>query len=80
MKRQPFKLVPAKISGDTVESLQELLKDAIAGRVIGIAFVAMYKEREYTVDAAGEAKENPTFTRGMLLALDDSLARATNSS
>ena len=79
MKRQPFKLVPAKISGDTVEALQELLKDAMTGRLIGVAFAAMYKEREYIVDAAGEAKSNPTFALGMLAVLKDSLAKAANS-
>ena len=52
-----------------------MLEDARAGRLIGLALVAMYTQREYIVDVAGEAKRNPTYTRGMLALLDDELAK-----
>lgn len=68
---EPFRLVPDNISHDTIEALQELLASARAGELIGIAFAAMLKRRGYIVDSAGEAYRNPTFSRGMIGALDD---------
>lgn len=71
-----YRLVHDTISGDTVEALQELLSAAKSGHIIGIAFVAMYRGRQFIVNTAGEARRNPTFTRGMLRALDDRLSEA----
>jgi len=71
--KPPFRLVPNKISPDTVRALEELLADARSGRMIGIAYAAMYRSRHYIVNAAGEARRNPTFARGMVAALDDRL-------
>lgn len=70
----PFVLVPPHISHDTIEVLEELLRDAKNGTLIGIAFAVMYKHRKYCVDATGETRRNPTWTRGMLLDLDDALS------
>lgn len=72
MKR-PFHLVQDGLSSDTIKALQSLLAEAESGQLIGLAYVAMYKRREYTASATGEARRNPTFTRGMLAALDDVL-------
>jgi len=72
--RPAYRLVPDTISDDTIEALRQLLKDAESGQIIGIAFVAMHRKRIYIANSAGEAKRNPTFTRGMLAALDDQLA------
>ena len=71
--RPPYHLVPDTISKDTVECLEQLLFEARRGRVIGLAYVAMMKRREYIVNTAGEAHRNPTFARGMVSALDDQL-------
>ena len=71
--RAPFHLVPDTISKDTVECLEQLLAEARKGRVIGLAYAAMMKRREYIVNTAGEAHRNPTFARGMLASLDDQL-------
>jgi hypothetical protein len=68
-------LVPDTVSTDTVECLDELLAMARAGEVIGIAYVAMLKRRKYIANTAGEAHRNPTFSRGMIQALDDQLGR-----
>lgn len=73
--KHPYRLVPDTISGDTVRALQQLLAAARRGEVIGIAYVAMYKRREFIANAAGEAKRSPVFTRGMVACLDDALAR-----
>jgi hypothetical protein len=68
------------MSTDTVEVLQELLKQAKDNQVIGIAFAAMYRGRQFVVNTTGEARRSPTFTRGMLLALDDELSEAVSPS
>ena len=73
MKR-PFTLVPDNVSTDTVECLRLLLARARKGEVIGIAYCAMLKRRTYIVNTAGEAYQSPTFSRGMIAALDDSLS------
>jgi hypothetical protein len=72
--KSPYQLVPDTVSTDTVECLQLLLKRARKGEVIGLAFCAMLKQRAYIVNTAGVAHESPTFARGMVAALDDSLS------
>lgn len=61
-------------SRDTVRALEALLADARAGRLIGIAYVAMYGRGEYVVGLEGETRKSPTMTRGMLHLLDDELS------
>lgn len=70
---RPFSLAPDSLSHDTIEALRVLLKDAEKGEVIGLAFAVMYRGRDYIVNTAGEAHRSPTFTRGMVQALDDHL-------
>lgn len=72
--RRPFDLVPDNVSHDTVRCLETLLDRARTGEVIGIAFAVMLKRRAYIVNSAGEAHRNPTFSRGMIAALDDELS------
>ena len=67
-------LVGQVVSRETVEDLEHLLREALAGRIIGLAYVAMHKTFAYTVDISGETRRSPTMTRGMLLKLDDELA------
>jgi hypothetical protein len=74
-----FHLVGESVSEDVVEALEDLIAQARSGQLIGIAFAAMYKRRQYIVDTAGECRRNPTFTRGMVRALDDQLARSVGS-
>lgn len=71
--RKPFRLVPDDLSHDTIEALQTLLDDARNGDIIGVAFCAMYKRRNFIVNTAGEAHRNPVFTRGMIACLNDTL-------
>ena len=74
-----MELVPDIVSHDTVEALEHLLKRAKAGELTGIAFAAILKRRRYIVNTAGAAFQYPTFSRGMLRALDDELARRVNA-
>lgn len=72
--RPPFRLVADTVSIDTIECLEQLLERAKRGDLIGLAFAAMLKRRRYIVNTAGVAHDSPTFTRGMVAALDDSLS------
>jgi hypothetical protein len=75
--KQPFKLVAldGSVSHDTVKCLRALLDRAERGEVIGVAYAAMYRRREYTVHTCGEMHKNPTFCRGAVAALSDQLSR-----
>jgi hypothetical protein len=72
--------VSDNLSHETVELLEQLLDEARRGQIIGFAFVAMRKRREFIGDTAGEAHRNPTFARGMVAALDDHLSDLVKSS
>lgn len=74
-RKPPYQLVADVLSSDTIEALTELLAHAEAGEVIGIAFAAMYKQRQFITNTAGECHRNPVFARGMVAALDDQLSR-----
>lgn len=77
MAEQVLRLVQP-VDRNTVECLELLLGEAQAGRVIGLAYIALHARRDYTVDTAGECTRSPTFTRGCLRALDDQLAALVN--
>lgn len=68
-----FILVPDTISHDTVEAARTILDQAESAKLIGFTFCLMYGEKRYVVNAAGEAYDSPTFSRGMTAALDDFL-------
>jgi len=79
--RTILKLVPNRVSEETVGSLLNLYCKARDGQLVGIACVAIYRGhqgRAYTVHTCGEAKRNPTFVRGALRALDDMLSEKVN--
>lgn len=78
--KPPFRLVPDQVSQKTVLALEQLLEEAREGKLIGVAFCGMYRNREYIVNTAGEAARNPTFTRGMIAALNDRLGSIVGSS
>jgi hypothetical protein len=72
--KPPISLQPDTISTDTVEAARTLFDLASAGEITGLAFVAQFKRRTFIVNTAGECHRNPTWTRGMVAALDDSLS------
>lgn len=73
--KPPFFLVPDDLPTETIALLERLLDMAKRRELIGLAFAAMFMDRNYIVNAAGEAHRNPTFSRGMCAALDDQLAK-----
>jgi hypothetical protein len=60
---------------DTVQRLRSLLEQAEAGELVGLAWVAMYRGRDYTVNTCGAMHKNPTFCRGAIAALSDEVSR-----
>ena len=72
-RERVYHLVHKQLSDDSVRALDTLLSLAKRGQIVGLAYVVMYKGREYTAGAAGECRRNPTFTRGMIRSLDDAL-------
>jgi hypothetical protein len=76
--RPPLKLVDCFVSDDTIAALESLLERARAGEIIGLAYAAMARERRFVADTAGEANRNPTYTLGMVRALDELVVSRTN--
>ncbi len=66
-------LAPTAVSPDTIEACRGLYEMALRGEIIGLAFVAMLPGKQYFVDAVAKALREPTFTRGALLSLNDTL-------
>jgi hypothetical protein len=73
--RAPFVLIPDTISHDTLLALKQLIDGVRRGEVIGIAYAAALRKRAYIVNSTGECHRNPTWTRGVIAALDDQLSR-----
>lgn len=69
----PFRLIGVEPSQDTTEALIKMAADAGRGELIGIAYVAMYRGREYYIGFTGECARNTTWTRGMVADLHDEL-------
>lgn len=63
--RPPFKLVNLHPPDNLVETLEYLLDEARAGRLIGLAYGGILKRRAFFVDASGEASRNPMFGVGI---------------
>jgi hypothetical protein len=72
MKR-PFTLVPTRDSTDTLKCVEALAEGTRARKVIGLAYVVIYAQRQYEVHLCGEADRSPTFARGAVAVLDDKL-------
>jgi hypothetical protein len=65
---------PTQLAHDTIRALEQLLRDARKGELVGIAYAALYSSHRHgCVRVTDDARENPTFTRGMVSALDDEL-------
>lgn len=67
---------PPGVSADTVQALTYLLQEARAGRIVGLAYAAMHKANDFSVDLAGEVKRHPLPTIGAVRILADELVAA----
>ncbi len=75
----PIRAVRDHISQDTMETLEWLLDEARKGKIIGIAYAALGKQREVIVDAVGESNRNIILTKGMVSFLDAELNNRLNA-
>lgn len=58
-------LLPPTCSLETVETLEFLLGEARAGRLMGLAWISLHPGGRYNVDVTGEAGEQPEFVLGL---------------
>lgn len=61
-----LKLVAPRPDADTVEVLRSMLAEAMSGKIVGIAYVALERGGEWTADATGDAMSRPVFSLGAL--------------
>lgn len=63
--------LPHPVSGESVELLQYLLSEALAGRITGLAIVALHADGRYDLRIRGDAatESNQMGVAGMLAAL-----------
>lgn len=54
-----LKSLPRPASADTIEVLQHLLNEATAGRVTGLALVALHADGRYDLRIRGDAATEP---------------------
>jgi hypothetical protein len=69
-----LKVVPLRPDPELVNTLVRLAEQANRGELSGLAYVAMYKGREYQGNAVGRAKSFPAYALGLLAALEAHLA------
>lgn len=58
---------------DTVRRLEDLLTEARAGALTGVALIGLYRDQEHSVEVVGEARRHPIFVRGLLFDLREIL-------
>jgi hypothetical protein len=59
-------------ANDVIRVVRELFTEAESGTVVGLAFVALHRDRSHSRHACGEAFEDPIYSSGLvgLLRLD----------
>lgn len=60
---------PADVSSETILALEELLREARAGNVQGLAYVALHAGAAMSHDVLGRCRLSPVLTAGMALSL-----------
>ena len=71
---QPLHIVEPAPDPDTVATLTSLLEQAKAGRMVGVAYVAMYRGGRFDGDVLGLAREDQIRTLGLISALQLKIA------
>jgi 20S proteasome alpha/beta subunit len=70
-------LLTTPVSAETVAALTHLLAEARAGHVIGVAYVAMHKASDFTIDYAGSIRQYPLVAIGATSVLAQELIELT---
>ncbi|MBU3739759.1 MAG: hypothetical protein FGM55_12495 [Rhodoferax sp.] len=67
----PFSPLPRPVSGETVQTLERVLRDAKSGRVAGLAMVVLQADGRFDLHLRGSVTEesNQMGVAGMLAAL-----------
>jgi hypothetical protein len=76
MKKPPYLVLGEQLSQDTIECLEQLLAEAKAGRVIGLAFVALRPHLQYYRHSCGKVWKYRPLVRGLAMDLVDDLREA----
>ena len=66
-------ITTAMVSPETVAALESLLSQARTGQVIGIAYIAMHKANDFSIDYAGAVRQHPVVSIGASTILTDEL-------
>ena len=66
-----LKPMPRPVSGETIEALQHLLAESLAGRVTGLAMVVLHSDGRFNLNLRGDAtlESNQMGVVGMLAGL-----------
>lgn len=62
-------LVRPRVSAETLRAVDYLRQEILAGRIVGLSWVAQRPGYQYEVDVAGEARTLPAFTQGTVIKL-----------
>lgn len=69
---QAIKAIP---DSEVVDTLSSLLQEALAGKITGLAYVALERSEEHSADVVGRARTAPLIGLGLARALEHKLAR-----
>jgi hypothetical protein len=64
MKRGGLKYVGTHVAADAVQLLDELLKEARSGEVIGVAVVSLRRRRRFQISYTGAVQDEPAASLG----------------
>lgn len=65
-----LRVVGGTTDADVISALVSLLRDAEAGRINGLAYVALAPGRDLIADIAGQARRDPVRTLGAMRVLE----------
>ena len=73
------KLVPRRISHDTIEAFTHGAEESKNGRIIAAVLGIMYDDLTIRIGNTGEFYTNPMFARSIVAEMDDYLSEQTKS-
>jgi hypothetical protein len=71
------KLIPRRLSHDTVETFSEAAEESKSGEIIGSVIGLMYRDLTVRIGNTGELYNNPMFARCIVAEMDDYLSEQT---
>lgn len=73
------RLIPKRISHDTVEAFTNGAEESKKGRIIGAVLGIMYDDLTIRIGNTGEFYSNPMFARCVVAEMDDYLSEQTKT-